>query len=148
MQKQSLFLILLFIGATSFAQSGYLVDIRVQYLQYKNDSVKYAKPKSISIETSSCTDIFSLGRGRTYEFGMRVEILPSKLNGKPGFVIGKVYYIKEGNQWKEILLFPHSLGEVKPITEKTKPDDYIFGTVSTSDPNYFEVRLNDDYYHK
>src|SRR5215831_18423943 len=147
MRKYYLFFVLILVTATSFAQSDYLVDIRVQYLQYKNDSVKYDKPKSISLQTSSCTDIFSLGRGKTYEFGMRVEILPSRLSGKPGYVIGKVYYIKEGNQWKEVLSFPHAPGEVKPLAQKAKPDDYIFGAVSTSDPNYFEARLNDDYYH-
>jgi hypothetical protein len=150
MHKPFLIFILLLVGAVSFGQSSnYLVDIRVEYLQYKKDSVKFDKLKSIVIETPSCTEIFSLGRSRLYEFGMRVEILPSRLIGKAGYVIGKVYYVKEGNQWKEILLFPHSENEVKPIAQRPqKNNDYIFGAVSTSDPNYFEVRLNDDYYHK
>ncbi len=149
MRKSYLFFIFILVASFSFGQSSnYLVDIRVQYLQYKKDSVKFDKPKSIVIETPSCTEIFSLGRSKTYEFGMRVEILPSRLTGKPGYVIGKVYYVKEGNQWKEILLFPHSDGQVRPLSERAKPNDYIFGAVSTSDPNYFEVRLNDDYYHR
>lgn len=149
MRKPLLTFFLVLIIASAFSQtSNYLIDIRVSYLQYKNDSIKFEKPKSILIETPSCTEIFSLGRGKTYEFGMKIEILQSRLSGKPAYVIGKIYYVKEANKWKEILVFAHSEGQVNPIADRAKHDDSIFGAVSTSDPYDFEVRLNDDYYHR
>ena len=101
----------------------------------------------ITLNTNKCTEIFSLGKTKLYEIGMRVEILSSELSGKSSYVVGKAYYVKKNGQWEIIVKFDHSEEIIVLISDRKKPSkaDYIIGGASTEEPE-FEVRLRDDYY--
>jgi hypothetical protein len=125
--------------------TNFVIDIEVGYLRFKNDAVQFKTPKNFSINTSGCTEIFSLGKTREYEFGMRVEILASTLTGVKKYLVGKVYYIKHDKGWQEIMKIEHRELEIRPLASREKTDMFITGGVSSDDPD-FDVRLNDNYY--
>jgi len=125
---------------------NFTIDLEVGYLKFKNDSVLFEPPKKFSISTPGCTEIFSLGKSRRYEFGMRVEILASKLTGEEKYLVGKVYYVKKDNQWLEIMEIEHRETEVRPFSQRERTDMFITGGASIDYPDAFDVRLNDNYY--
>jgi hypothetical protein len=146
MQKFLLLLSFLFVCIISFGQtSKYMIDLEVGFLKFKNDSVHLPRPTTFSISTLGCTEIFSIGKSRLYEFGMRIEILASKLTGTEKFLVGMVYYIRKDNGWQEILKLEHRETELTPIAQRKKTDISIMGGASTDYP-VFDVRLNDKYY--
>ena len=146
--QRILFLLLSFFSHTvAVAQAhSFVVDIEVGFLKYKKDSVQFQQPKMISVSTSGCTDIFSLGKSRRYEFGMRVEILASQLTGVEKFLVGKIYYVKSGTEWKEVMKVEHDEWELKPIAKREKIGGPPMGGASTDYPELCDIRLNDSYY--
>ncbi|MCW3073444.1 MAG: hypothetical protein JWP69_513 [Flaviaesturariibacter sp.] len=147
MQRLLLLLLSFFIYTVATAQShSFVVDIEVSFLKYKTDSVQFTRPKMISINTSGCTEVFSLGSSRRYEFGMRVEILASQLTGVEKFLVGKIYYVKNGTEWKEVMKIEHAEWELKPIAKREKIDGFPMGGASTDYPELCDIRLNDSYY--
>jgi hypothetical protein len=133
--------------STGFAQHPrFVIDIEVGYLQFKNDSVKFKTPKVFSINTSGCTEIFSLGKSRQYEFGMRIEILASRLTGDEKYLVGKAYYIRKDDQWQEVMKIEHSEIELRPVARRERTFGSTMGGASTDYPDLFDVRLNDSYY--
>lgn len=139
-------LVVLCTSSSAFAQAQkYMIDLEVGFLMYRNDSINFKKPKNISISTSGCTDIFSLGKSRMYEFGMKVEILESKLTGTATFIIGKVYYVRTNKNWEEVMKIEHMETEVKPVSVRQKIELDMLGGASLDVPP-FDVRLNDNYY--
>lgn len=131
---------------TSGQTPKFMIDLEVGYLRFKNDSVQFPRPKTFSISTSGCTEIFSLGKSYRYEFGMRLELFVSKLTGENKYLVGKVYYVKNNNQWQEIMKIEHRELEVRPIAQREKTDMFIIGGASIDYPDPFDVRLNDNYY--
>ena len=123
-----------------------MIDLEVGYLRFKNDSIQFKTPNNFSLTTSGCTEIFSLGKSRRYEFGMKVEILFSKLTGEEKFLVGKVYYVKVNNQWQEIMKIDHWETAVRPVAQREPTDMFITGGASIDYPDIFDVRLNDNYY--
>jgi hypothetical protein len=148
MKKLSLFIFLSIMTSSLFSQTAkFLVDARVAFIKYQGDSIEIDNPKMFTVNTNKCTEIFSLGKTKLYEIGMRVEILSSELSGKTGFIVGKAYYIKKNGQWEVIVKFDHAEEIISPISSRQKPSksDYIIGGASTEEP-IFKVRLRDDYY--
>jgi hypothetical protein len=147
MKKILLFITTFFISTCFSAQAQkYMIDIEIGFLRFNNDSIKFKKPQSLTINTTGCTEIFSIGKSRKHEFGMKVEILPSKLNGKEEYLIGKIYYIKNNNEWQEVINVTHALWNVNPISKREKPDIEMMGGASIDSPDVYDVRLNDSYY--
>jgi hypothetical protein len=147
MQRNLLLIASLFICIAAVGQTQkYMIDLEVGFLRFKNDSVHFQRPKTISISTSDCTEIFSLGKSHRYEFGIRLEILVSKLTGKEKYLVGKVYYVKDNNGWQEVMKIEHQELEFRPVAQREKTDMFISGGVSTDYPDTFDVRLNDNYY--
>lgn len=137
----------LLIHTIADAQShSFVIDVEVSYLKYKSDVVQFPKPKMVSVTTSGCTDIFSLGKSHRYEFGMRVEILSSSLTGVEKFLVGKIYYVKSGTGWKEVMKIEHAEWELKPIAKREAVDGPPMGGASTDYPEVCDIRLNDSYY--
>jgi len=147
MQRILLLSTFLFAYVWAFGQNmKFAIDLEVGYLRFKNDSVQFKTPKNFSITTSGCSEIFSLGKSRQYEFGMRVEILVSKITGDEKCLVGKVYYVKNDNQWQEIMKIEHRELEVRPFAQRERTDMFIMGGGSIDYPDAFDVRLNDNYY--
>lgn len=147
MQRILLLSTFLFAYDLAFGQNmKFTIDLEVGYLRFKNDSVQFKTPNNFSISTSGCTEIFSLGKSRRYEFGMKVEILASKLTGGEKYLVGKVYYVKNDNQWQEIMKIEHRELEVRPFAQRERTDMFITGGGSIDYPDAFDVRLNDNYY--
>jgi hypothetical protein len=147
MQRILLLIASLLVCIITFGQAPkFLIDLEVGYLRFKNDSVQFQRPKMFSISTSGCTEIFSLGKSRVYEFGMKVEILASKLTGTEKYLVGKIYYVRnDKGGWQEIMRLQHMELDVRPIAQREKFDMFMMGGASNDHPA-FDVRLNDSYY--
>src|SRR5688500_8522911 len=123
MQRNLLLIVCLFVCGLCFGQTPrFMIDLEVGYLRFKNDSIQFQKPKTISVSTSGCTEILSLGTSRRYEFGIRLEILVSKLTGEEKLLVGKAYYVRSNNQWKEIMKIEHQVYEFRPIALREQTD--------------------------
>ena len=148
MQRIFLILSFLLLSSWSFGQDvNFTIDLEVGSLKYKNDFVKFSPPNIFSINTTGCTEIFSLGKARRHEFGMKVEILASHLTVEKKFLVGKVYYIKKnGGQWEEIMKIEHQETDILPFALRERTDMFITGGGSTDYPELFDVHLNDNYY--
>ena len=149
MNKIIFILILNSIASLGEAQEPrYTIDFYVGYLRYQSDSIELESPKLITTTTSGLTDIIHLGKTKNFEFGIKVEILKSKLKGKLGFIVGKTYYVKKSLAWEKILEFCHAEETINDFKERVKfdPPQYAIGGGSTLEPIVYEVRQNDYYY--
>ena len=122
-----LLLILTLISFNSFGQKeNFLIDLKIQKILYKGDSIQFGIPNVIEIKTSKTSDIKDIGRISDTYFGVQFEILKSELENESKFIAARVYYFKTDNSdWKKIVEFGHSDVTVDKISKRQKNEETL-----------------------
>jgi hypothetical protein len=83
----------------------YIIDLRIQKIVYKDDSLVYETPKTFETTTTQATPIIKIGKIGDNVFGVQIELLKSKLGQGDRFIAGRIYYIKKSknSDWEKLL---------------------------------------------
>ena len=118
--------ILLFVlcaGLTYGQKTKYLIDLKINKLYYKGDSIVFNDPSIYEIKTSGTSEIVEIGQINDVHLGVQYEILNSQLNNKNSFIAAKVYYIRSGTaDWEQIVYFNHSNIFIDKLSDKKEND--------------------------
>jgi hypothetical protein len=150
MQKALLlFLVVLITNVGNGQSEKFTIDFKIKSFSYKGESVVFDQPSLVTMNTNGCTEIVTLGTTKSYEFGVKLEILKSDFYEPNSYVVAKAFYVKSGNEWQEISKFNHASRSVESISERQskKSDGIGYGSYSVGDPKYFEIELKEYYYY-
>lgn len=77
-------------------------EYHITNFQYKNDTIRFSFPAVFTLKELGCTPIEYLGPFGKNEYGVKLELLKSNVGLNDELILGKCFYIKEGDSWKEI----------------------------------------------
>lgn len=97
--------ILTILVSTYASGQEYLIDLRIQKILYKGDSLVYEIPKTFESTTTQVTSIIEIGKIGDNRFGVQIELLRSKLGQEERTIAGRTYYSKRGqtSDWRKLL---------------------------------------------
>ena len=135
----------------SLKASGQIKNVYCEYhiisLQYKRDTIIFQFPQVITAKELGRTPIIPLYPFSKNEYGVNLELLISKVGLKEELIVGKCFYVKEGDLWKEIFKsanLQNDLIKANPC-ELKKNRDWISGNEGAQDFNFSYMQMLYDY---
>ena len=77
-------------------------EIHIESFIYKTDTFSFGTPKIVIIKNVGATPIIPLGKLKQNEFAVQYELLKSNIGQSEYYMLGKVFFIKNSKEWKEI----------------------------------------------
>ena len=97
------------IGVLCFCFSRAVCQIKNVFCEYhiisivdKKDTIKLQFPQIINLKQLGTTEIIPILTNSQNIYGIKLELLKSKVGLEDDLILGKCFYIKEGDAWKEI----------------------------------------------
>lgn len=108
MKYISAVIFLLFFINSSGQSNKIYGEVHVESFIYKSDTFDFKIPKVIKFNRIGKTPIVILGTLKQNEFAVQFEILKSSIGHSEYYMLGKVFFIKQSNEWKEITRFDYN----------------------------------------